>query len=148
MAPLIWWKWVNLQQISWYSPDRNYSGEFIRKKQQHTNHVKHVKIKSFYMGIGVFWQPFNPFYLGKQELDHTIWKRHKKCKSKQHYQISKFCVIGPIFTLLYLENGKSHLKSVSILHKENCIKNIKKKIIKSGCKIKASYLKSRKHVWE
>jgi hypothetical protein len=46
--------------------------------------------------------PFNPFYLGKQELDHTIWKRHKKCKSKQHYQISKFCVIGPIFTLLLL----------------------------------------------
>lgn len=51
--------------------------------------------------------------------------------------------VGTTLTYLYLENGQSHKKFVGILHKENFIKNIRKKTISRN----APYTKTENNIF-
>ena len=58
--------------------------------------------------------------------DKQQWQRvciiatfHMESEEKCQYRIEKFDSIGTNLTSLYIEHGKSHSKSVCIVHEEN-----------------------------
>ena len=69
--------------------------------------------------------------LGRISLKSATKNFMKEFREKLNSRLKKKVValilgIGPILTPLYLENGKSHAKSIGILHREKFTRNTEK----------------------
>jgi len=94
------------------------------------------KIKALILSICPFCLPLTLFILGiirarsnlfekwKQEISYGIYRK-KSYQDQTENKISKFWML----ISLYLRHAKSNTKYVGILHKENFIRSIKKKIL-------------------